>query len=387
MTPPPSRKLLILTSSLSRASGGLFDAVRGLAFALSKSKRYLPFAAGLRDSHTDRDLSLWGDIGTEAFDILGPRAFGYSPSLRNCLTDKNPDILHVHGLWMYPSVAATAWSGNRKPYIISPHGMLDPWALNNSQWKKRIGALLYENRHLQGASCIHALNHAEAEAIRAYGLKNPICVIPNGIDLPALPAPDGRKQTRTLLYLGRLHPKKGLPQLIEAWSIVKNEAQRSGWQLEIAGWDQLGHEADLKALAGRLKINSRIRFAGPRFREEKEATYNEASAFILPSFSEGLPMTILEAWSWRLPVLMTDQCNLPEGVSAGAALMLEANTDSIAAALLRLFSMSPLELEIMGMKGRSLVEEHFRWPHVAKQMADVYDWTLGLRTMPDCLVN
>jgi poly(glycerol-phosphate) alpha-glucosyltransferase len=192
---------------------------------------------------------------------------------------------------------------------------------------------------------------------------------------------------RTLLYLGRLHPKKGLSQLIEAWSIVRNEASQAGWQLEIAGWDQLGYEGDLKALAARLKINSSIRFSGPRFRDEKAATYNAASAFVLPSFSEGLPMTILEAWSWRLPVLMTDKCNLPQGHSAGAAIMMEANTDSIAVALLRLFSMSTIELETMGMKGRSLVEEHFQWPHIAQQMADVYDWTLGLRPTPDCVMN
>jgi poly(glycerol-phosphate) alpha-glucosyltransferase len=376
VTQPPSRNLLILTSSLSRASGGLFDAVRGLAFALAKSRRYLPSAAGLRDSSTDLDQSLWEDIETEAFDVLGPRAFGYSPGLRNCLTDKNPDILHVHGLWMYPSVVATAWSGNQKPYIVSPHGMLDPWALNNSRWKKRISALLYENRHLRGASCIHALNHAEAESVRAYGLKNPICVIPNGIALPELSASDGPRRNRTLLYLGRLHPKKGLRNLIEAWSIVKKETNEGGWRLEIAGWDQGGHQADLQTLAARLRVTSSVSFVGPQFGGDKTAAFNAASAFILPSFSEGLPMTVLEAWSWSLPVLMTNQCNLPEGASAGAAVIMEANTDSISAALRKLFSMSNLELDTMGMKGRGLVEKHFQWSYVAERMADVYDWVL-----------
>jgi poly(glycerol-phosphate) alpha-glucosyltransferase len=377
VTQPPSRKLLILTSSLSRASGGLFDAVRGLAFALAKSRRYLPFAAGLRDSHTDLDQSLWGDIETKAFDVLGPRAFGYSPGLRNCLTDKNPDILHVHGLWMYPSVVATAWSGNQKPYIVSPHGMLDPWALNNSRWKKRISALLYENRHLRGACCIHALNHAEAESVRAYGLKNPICIIPNGVELPPLTGQRTSQSTHTLLYLGRLHPKKGLPKLLEAWSLVQKEANNSRWRLVIAGWDQNGHQRDLEKLAAMLNIGSSISFVGPMFGEAKAASFSGASAFILPSLSEGLPMTVLEAWSWGLPVLMTPKCNLPEGEANGAAIMMEADADSISAALLRLLRMNDHKRGEMGMNGRHLVEKRFQWPRIAQQMADVYDWVLG----------
>jgi len=327
--------------------------------------------------HTDRDLSLWGGIRTEVFNVLGPRAFGYSPGLRSGLAKSNPDILHVHGLWMYPSVAATAWSGNGKPYVVSPHGMLDPWALNNSRWKKRIAALLYENRHLQSASCIHALNHAEAESIRAYGLENPICIIPNGVELPPSPVKGGCQSTHTLLYLGRLHPKKGLPKLVEAWSLVQKEANDSGWRLAIAGWDQNGHQRDLVDLVAKLKIGSSVSFVGPMFGKAKANCFSRASAFILPSMSEGLPMTVLEAWSWGLPVLMTPKCNLPEGEADGAAIMMEADADSISAALLQLFQMNDLKREGMGMNGRHVVEKRFQWPHIAQQMADVYDWVLG----------
>jgi poly(glycerol-phosphate) alpha-glucosyltransferase len=288
---------------------------------------------------------------------------------------------------MYPSVAAINWSNRTKPYIVSPHGMLDPWALNNSRMKKRISAALYENRHLRGAACIHALNEAEVSAIREYGLRNPICVIPNGVELPAESQERPNRQSRTLLYLGRLHPKKGLPKLIEAWSLAGKEMGELGWRLVIAGWDQGGHRSELESLAAKLHVNSSIGFVGPQFGAAKSDCFREASAFVLPSLSEGLPMTVLEAWSWRLPVLMTPQCNLPEGAAAGAAIVMESEVDSILAALRRLFLMNDAEREAMGLKGRLLVEERFQWPRISQQMADVYDWVLGRGPRPHCVLD
>lgn len=371
------KRLTILTSSISHAAGGVFDVVRNLAIVVKRENRYSPSVIGLRDAETDRDRPLWSGVETDAFRIQGPRAFGYAPGLANALKSSNPDILHLHGLWMYPSVAAHRWSQPAKPYLVSPHGMLDSWALSNSQIKKRISAALYENRNLCGAACLHALNRAEARAIRAYGLKNPICVIPNGVELTTESEAKPMREGRTLLYLGRLHPKKGLPKLIEAWSRAKKEAEDGGWRLVIVGWDQNGHRRELEMLTAKLHANSSISFAGSRFGADKAACYREASAFILPSLSEGLPMTVLEAWSWRLPVLMTPQCNLPESVSAGAALMMEPDVDSISEALRQLFSMNDVEREELGSNGHLLVEQHFQWSRIGRQMSDVYDWVLG----------
>jgi glycosyltransferase involved in cell wall biosynthesis len=265
--------------------------------------------------------------------------------------------------------------------------MLDPWALENSRWKKRAAAAFYENRHLRGAACLHALNQAEAAAIRAYGLRTAICVIPNGVELPEKTEPNVPRETRTLLYLGRLHSKKGLAQLIEAWSSVQSRAKENGWRLKIAGWDQNGHRSSLEALASRLGVSATIGFPGPQFGDAKAECLRQASAFILPSMSEGLPMSVLEAWSWRLPVLITPHCNLPEGERAGAAIGMEHGAESIAAALDRLFSMSNTEREAMGSKGRRLVEEKFQWPQVVRQMTEVYDWILDIGPQPACVLN
>jgi len=382
-------RLVFLTGPVSRAAGGLFDAVRNLALEVEDGNLYSPSVMGLREPNFERDQPLWGKVETRAFRVRGPFFFGYAPEVSKALHLKNPALIHVHGLWIYPSVAAIQWSSRSKPYVVSPHGMLDPWALRNSRWKKRISAALYENRHLRGAACLHALNRPEAEAMRAYGLKNPICVIPNGVELPVEPEAksSSREETCNLLYLGRIHPKKGLTLLVEAWCRVQQAAQASGWRLIIAGWDQLGHRSELQALAAKLHSGSSIEFVGPRFGEAKSASFQKASAFILPSLSEGLPMTILEAWSSRLPVLMTRNCNLPEGARAGAAIVMEAHVEGICGALSKLFSMDRVEREAMGARGRHLVEEQFRWSRIADQMTQVYDWVLGAGPQPACVLN
>jgi len=383
--PDQQRQVTVIVPWVSRAAGGVFHAVRNLTQEMGCQRRYLPSVIGIDDGNARLDRPLWGKIETNALPTQGPRAFGYAPSMSTILQRQDSDLLHVHGLWMYPSVAATRWGRRGKPYVVSPHGMLDPWALNNSRWKKRICAALYENRHLRGAACLHALNHAEAHAIRAYGLKNPICVIPNGVELPDETDVSHSPELHTLLYLGRLHPKKGLSALIQGWARVRKMAAEAKWQLKIAGWDEHGHRSELEALATRLDLNSSIIFTGPQFGQAKTDSFRTASAFILPSLSEGQPMSVLEAWSWRLPVVMTPNCNLPEGAKAQAAIMAEANAESISEALRRLFSMHQFERTRMGANGRRLVEQEFQWRSIVQQMTEAYDWILGAGGQPACV--
>ena len=161
-------RLSVLTNSISRLNGGIFDAMRDLTIAVAAEGRYLPLVLSARDACTTSDRALWSSIATRTFPVRGPRIFGYAPGLAAALEQSDADILHVHGIWMYPSVVALRWSRGKRPYIVSPHGLLKPWALRNSRWKKRIAAALYEDRHLHGAACLHALNAAEAEAFRSY---------------------------------------------------------------------------------------------------------------------------------------------------------------------------------------------------------------------------
>jgi poly(glycerol-phosphate) alpha-glucosyltransferase len=377
-------KVGFLVSSVSREAGGLFQSVRGLARAIACTNASVR-VFGIRDEQSAVDLQEWRPLSVETFRPR-LRAWGYSNQLVPAMVDADLDILSVHGLWKYCSVASHRWHRRTsRPYLVHPHGMLDSWALQNARSKKRIAAALYEDEHLREAACLRALSEAEARSIRSYGLRNPICVIPNGVNLPELSASNAKAQSanpRTLLYLGRLHPKKNLANLIRAWSQTSNSQRGNGehWVLAIAGWDQGGYESELKGIAA----GASVVFLGPQFGTEKTECYRTCDAFILPSLSEGLPMTALEAWSHAKPVLMTAECNLPEGFSADAALRIGSSADEIAAGLNQLFEMSDDDRTAMGTRGRTLVARKFSWARIGKEMHAVYEWVLGAE-MPNTI--
>ncbi len=414
---------ICLLESLSRVDGGIFEAECALQRELFLGQRVQVDVVGLEDQFTAQDASRWLPLKSRAVRVSGPASLGYAPDLLAAL-DPKADLLYAATLWKYPSWAALKWAERTgKPMMVAPHGSLDPWALSNAAWKKRIAAALFKNRQLHKASCIRALCRSEAEAIREYGLTQPIAIIPNGVDLPEAdpelgvrrwemgdgPQPstlDARRSTpQALLFLGRIHPKKGLPNLIRGFKKALDARPSTldpTWQLVIAGWDQGGHEGELmqlcqelglrfshkmhknhkgtesEALDPRLStLDSEVVFHGAAFGREKEELLRSADAFILPSFSEGLPMSVLEAWSYGLPVVMTPECNLPEGFAADAAIRIGTGTESIAEGLDTLFSMNDSDLKAMGVKGTALVRERFTWKTVAAQMREVYDWMLG----------
>jgi poly(glycerol-phosphate) alpha-glucosyltransferase len=377
-------KVGFLVSSVSREAGGLFESVRGLAKAVSATRADVR-VFGIRDQQSDIDLPEWQPLPVQTFDPR-LRAWGYSNQLVPTMVDAELDVLSVHGLWKYCSVGSHRWHQRTgRPYVVHPHGMLEPWALGNARWKKRIAGTLYQNQHLCKAACLRALSEAEAGSIRAYGLNNPICVIPNGVDMPELPESHGENQAgrqKTVLYLGRLHPKKNLANLIRAWkeTFSSKSSNSDSWVLAIAGWDQGGYETELKQFAA----GSSITFLGPQFGAEKSECYRTCDAFILPSLSEGLPMAVLEAWSYAKPVLMTAECNLPEGFKANAALRIGTTPEEIAAGVKQLLEMSDDDRVAMGARGRSLVATKFSWPRIGEQMRAVFDWLLG-GEVPDSL--
>jgi poly(glycerol-phosphate) alpha-glucosyltransferase len=405
-----------LAFSLSNRGGGIFEILLGQSHALRNLGVGVQ-VLGLEDDLWSKDRERWGAVPASVFSVQGPRFFGYSGGFSSALEKANPDLCHLHSLWMYPGVAMQRWSRkNGRPYMLTPNGMLEPWALRNSGWKKRLAGLFYEKSILRGAACLQANTLKEADDFRAYGLMNRIEIVPNGVDLPggsflgadfSIQSSDGRKR---LLFLGRIHPKKGLLGALRAWAELRNSPSEirdsAEWQFVIAGWDQGGHEAELKRLCGELglkvfsfqgsvfrahvdrnlKLNSYklktpppeakvadVVFCGPAFEEEKNALLRSADAFILPSFSEGLPMSVLEAWAYGLPVAMTPECNLPEGFACGAALEIRSGEGSFQDGMRILIEMTNQERAAMGMRGRRLVEERFTWPKVAKSLKEIYE--------------
>ncbi len=412
-------KIGFLIDSASRRSGGLYDANRFLVQALARENNKI-YLYSVRDEDTEKDLGGWGNVQAFVADPVGPRRFGYSPALKHLLLQNSPDILHSQGLWIYSSAVSLKWRATtNKPLVIHPHGMLDPWALRNSNVKKKLTGALFEWRHLRLSSCIRALCVSEAQSVRALGVRVPIAIIPNGItfstgsreateasvhsDSTGARLNKTNNKPKQLLYLGRIHPKKGLENLVKAWSYLHKDRSTAtqDWKLVIAGWGEGGHEAFLQRLATYLDLEwhdprvanscstkeSTIDFIGPQFGDDKEKCFRNCDAFILPSFSEGLPMVVLEAWSYAKPVLMTPQCNLPEGFRANAAIELHADAKSIYQTLIDFMRLSDCTRIGIGQSGRKLVEEKFTWPEVASSVHAVSRWLVYGDPMPSCVVT
>jgi glycosyltransferase involved in cell wall biosynthesis len=387
-------KIAYLLNSVSRKAGGLFEICKRLAQTTCREEEVV--VLGVEDEFTKTDIIEWAPLRPAVFPSVVARSFGYAPGYAQYLVEVCPDIAHVHGLWTYPSFAGYRWHRRTKrPLIYTAHGMLSPWALRNSAWKKRLVRALWEDGAHRSAACFHVNSEAEYLMLRQHGLRNPICIIPNGIDLPASQSSEVSSLVsglasvaqggKLLLYLGRLHPKKNLLNLIRAWKDALNShpSTLNSWILAIAGWDQGGHEAQLRKLTTDLRLLTSVIFLGPRFGADRDACYRACDAFVLPSLSEGLPMTVLEAWAYGKPVLMTPECNLPEGFVAGAALEIGTTSKEIAAGLKQLIEMSDDDRKATGARGLALVAEKFSWPRVGQQMRAVYEWVLGGGTRPE----
>ncbi|CAH2406458.1 glycosyltransferase [Mesorhizobium escarrei] len=384
-------KLAMVSASLSRTGGGVSAALQSLSRQLEKLGADVR-VFGLMDAEwSNADRAQWTGAPAVALPTIGPRALGYSPGLTQALVDWKPDIVHSHGLWMHNSRSVLQWSHRTgRPYVISPHGMLDPWAVRNSRLKKYLVTKAYEAAHLREAAAFHALCEPEAAAIRAFGIKNPIHVVPNGVDLPkggvGKAAPwKGRipEEAKVMLFLGRIHPKKNLIAFISAWSRATSDRKgTASWRLIIAGWDQGGHEQELKSLVKTLGIEKTVVFTGPLFGDMKDSAFRNADAFVLPSKSEGVPVSVLEALSYGKPVLMTTACNLDIIFYFGAGKRLSLSPVEMQRDLEDFLKIGRSEIEIYANRAVKVVENLFLWPKVAKRMLDVYQCSISNRLVP-----
>ncbi|MDX2306641.1 MAG: glycosyltransferase [Hyphomicrobium sp.] len=372
-------RVLHLIDNASRRAGGVFESVRGLTSAL-QALGLDPLVVAPDDPDVARDRAAWGDVAVHV--VPGAGASGVR--IAAAALARDPDLIHVHGVWG-PACRAARWImvQSRIPIVLSPHGMVDSWALGRSRVKKRIAWHVWAGRVLRHARALHALCPSEARSIADLVGAGRVVTIPNGVTPPPLDMMS-RGDQNTALFLGRIHPKKGLDPLIEAWAM--SAASQAGWHLDIAGWDDGGYVDGLKARVASLGVADSVHFLGPTFGQDKATLLSQSSAFILPSFSEGLPMAVLEAWSYGVPVLMTDACNLAEGFHAKAALDCTTDPESIREGLDKLLvSFDRGQRVAMGANGRKLIDGHFTWARVARDMAGVYDRAIAGTTNPALL--
>ncbi|MGB6094453.1 MAG: glycosyltransferase [Moheibacter sp.] len=378
------KKILLLSTSSSRNAGGLYNSVRNLGQQFAKDKVIDPVIMAFHDEHSDVDNLAYDPLKLIEYHIQGPSGVAFTTDLKEKMEEFKPDLVHVQGIWLYTSHVNTKYCKKQNvPYMISPRGMLDPWILSQRSWKKKLGLFLYEQKHIDNSACINALAMSEYNAIRDFGYKKPIAVIPNGVYLPSeSPMPeaktpwqeDGRK---SLLFLSRLHVKKGIENLLEAWSKLNSE-EKQDWKLIVAGEPHdAAYRQKLNEMLIQFQLEKNVFFIGNQAGADKDITFRSVDAFTLPSYSEGMPMSVLEAWSYKLPVLMTEFCNIPEGFEEKAALKINPNVESTLNGLKELFSLSDEERKTMGQYGLDLVKKKFTWETIASQMTEVYDWILS----------
>lgn len=290
------------------------------------------------------------------------------------------DIVHDHGLWLPGNhAAARAARSSGIPLVVSVRGMLEPWALAHRRWKKRAAWMLYQRADLSGAAVIHATSEAEAESVRLAGVRAPVAVVPNGVEvLDPLPerAPG---DVRRALFLSRIHPVKGLPLLIEAWARV----QPVGWELIIAGSDEGGHRAHVETLVSTSGLADAVSFAGPISDADKWTLYRTADLFVLPTHSENFGLVIAESLGAGVPVLTTTGAPWCLLETEGCGWWTDPTVDGIATALTSATGLPSEVLDAMGERGRTVVARDFGWPGVAAQMHDLYRWLLGSGQRPD----
>jgi glycosyltransferase involved in cell wall biosynthesis len=309
----------------------------------------------------------------------------FDPKQRGHLKEviRRADGVHIHGIWeTHCAIGADLAQTCRRPYVLSAHGMLERWALQHKRLKKALYATLVETNNLRKAHCLRALTRAEVSDYRRIGLTNPVAVVPGGVAIPAGASPTMFIEShptlagkRVVLFLGRLHHKKGLTLLLRAWANCA--ASFGDAHLVIAGPDLDGTCVKLESMVDELGIRRTVTFPGMLVGPMKWSALAAASVFALPSFSEGFSVAVLEALGMSIPVIVTRRCNIPEVAEHGCGWMIEPEQAALEAALQESLRLPTLELQGIGERGRALVQSRYTWSVVGKQMAEVYQWVLG----------
>jgi glycosyltransferase involved in cell wall biosynthesis len=290
-------------------------------------------------------------------------------------------------MWQINSIYPQ-WSvrGTSAKIVVSPRGALSPWAMTHGSRLKRVMWPLLQRPSLRAAACFHATADAELHQIRELGFTQPVAVIPNGVDIPGS-EPRKPDDFRTLLFLGRIHPKKGVDTLLHAWHAVMGRFP--DWRLKIVGSDAVygdasGYLTAMKTLSARLGLE-RVSFEGPHYGAAKWDAYGAAELFVLPSHSENFGMTVAESLAAGTPVVVTKGAPWAEIETHGCGWWIDGGAASLAAALDVALREPREALSARGAAGRAWVARTYSWTTVAANMRLVYQWLMGGADAPDCV--
>lgn len=339
---------------------------------------YLPKASGvttfvveisdaLQRSGNDNAIAVkdWDhfDVAASAAGVLRVRMDDVAARLMDY------DVIHMHGIWPpFMHGIVKECKRRNKPIIWSLHGMLAPWAMRHKWWKKRLAWALWQKHDLRAAAVLHVTSEREREWVEACGFKNRIENVPLGTNLSEM-VPLRRHEAKTLLFVGRVNPVKGLENLIRAWQVVQSEE----WKLRIVGTDVANYSGTLISLVRSLALETSIEFPGPKYDDALDEEYRNADALILPSFTENFGGVVVDALAWGLPVITSKGTPWREVEAIRCGWWVENDSESLAKALRALISLSDVERVEMGARGRELVRSKYSWNAVAVRMKTVYE--------------
>lgn len=288
-----------------------------------------------------------------------------------------PDVFHVNGCWTPGCALTQKWAQEMSiKVVLTPHGMLEPWILARHYWTRKVPALLlYQKATVKKADYLHATADSEKENLLKLGYNTQIEVIPNGIEVENIVLKKDWERKKRILFLSRIHVKKGIEFLLEATALLKDKLD--GYVIEIAGEGEKEYIAQLKQKAKELQIESIVQFCGGVYGDQKWELFQEADVFVLPTFSENFGIVVAEALACGTPVITTKGTPWEELESAHCGWWTEIGTQPTADALNKFLQLSVEELEAMGRNGRKLVEEKYSSRKMAEDMVNLYHKVYG----------
>lgn len=317
-----------------------------------------------------------GGIPVTYCQARGPRRFFFSSELGEEIRRRarRSGVVHIHGMWTYPVLAAArACERQRVPYVLSPRGSLDPWALRQKSWKKRGYTLLIERRTIRHAALLHFTSADEHRTVPAEFRDQPHVVVPNCLELDQLLALDrggAEAATPELLVLGRIHPMKGFDVLVPALRRLADAGQPA--RLLVAGNDEGGYQRVVERLVTEHRLLDRVEFLGEVDGAAKGSAFRRATLLVAPSYRENFGNAIAEAMAAGLPVVVSERVGIaPDIAEWRAGLIVPIDPAALAGALGRLLA-DPAWRAAMGHRGRELVRARYSGPAVAAAMLTAY---------------
>jgi glycosyltransferase involved in cell wall biosynthesis len=376
--------------SVSKEYGGPARSVTQLCSALARSglKVTLAIAEASASSNNlimPRDQRVQVSFAeTEWFERLFARQFGRL--LARIAKEEQVSLIHDHGLWLPSNFrAANLAASHGIPYVLSPRGMLEPWAIRHRGVKKKAVMFLYQRKILESAALFFATSEQEVESIRRCGLNQPVALIPNGIDFSQVQSGarhEESKQVRTVLFLSRLHRVKGIEDLLDAWAVSRPKH----WRLILAGGDESGYRSIVESRIVQLGLGDCVEVPGMVSGKQKSDLFADADLFVLPSYSENFGLVVAEALAHGVPVITTKGTPWQVIHEYSCGWWVDTGVESLTKALNVGMSMSSRQRMQMGVNGQTLVRARFAWPGIARDAVRSYQWLLGFRPKPACVL-